>query len=285
MPPGKQVPLRIYTPEFWINFYRSLTENALHALLQVGGILLAYLILRGVLYRLIDGVLARLIVRENRLGLSEERAGRLQTLQGLCKSVVGYVLFFVFGVLFLKALGFDIMPFITTAGVIGLAIGFGAQKLVKDVISGFFIIIDNLFVVGDVITIGAVTGQVQEMGMRVTRLLDTTGRLHLFANGDIGTVANLSRYPVEDFVEIAVGPQANLSQVVAAINAAGTELLARDDHRLKAAPRVAGVTAFSALAITLRVAVVSDPRDLPAEQMRVRAALREALLRANIPLA
>src|SRR5262249_52051065 len=147
----------------------------------------------------IDGVLARLLAHEARLGVSAERTGRLQTLQGLCKSVVGYVLFFVFGVLLLKALGFDIMPFITTAGVIGLAVGFGAQKLVKDVISGFFIIIDNLFVVGDTVTIGTVTGRVEEMGMRVTRLLDTSGKEYLFANGDIGTVTNLSRHPVKDF--------------------------------------------------------------------------------------
>src|SRR5947209_1500285 len=131
--------LDIWKREFWMDLWHRRTIDALHALLQVAGIILVYLLLRTFLYRLIDGILARLLARETRLGASEERAARLQTLQGLCRSVVGYVLFFVFGILFLQAIGLNIMPFITAAGVIGLAIGFGAQKLVKDVITGFFI--------------------------------------------------------------------------------------------------------------------------------------------------
>jgi small-conductance mechanosensitive channel len=285
MPAKTKASQSIFTPEFWIGFWQRLTDNALHSLLQIGGIVLAYLVLRAFLYRLIDGILARLLAHETRIGVTEERAGRLQTLQGLCKSVVSYVLFFVFGILFLKAIGFDIMPFITTAGVIGLAIGFGAQKLVKDVISGFFIIIDNLFVVGDTVTIGAVTGQVQEMGMRVTRLLDANGRVYLLSNGDIGTVVNLSRHPVEDMIEINVAASADLNRVIRTIDAKGKALFKPGDHHLKAAPHVLGITAFTAASVTVRVSVVADPRDLLAEQMRVRAAVREALLAAEIPLA
>lgn len=271
--------------EFWINFWNNTADDLLHSLIHIGGVILAYLLLRKLAYSLIDGVLTRVQAAESRLGLTDERIGRLQTLRGLCKSVVSYVLFFVFGVLFLQALGFNIMPFITAAGVVGLAIGFGAQKLVKDVISGFFIVIDNMFVVGDIVTIGAITGQVQEMGMRVTRVLDFTGRLHLISNGDIGTVTNLSRHPVEDFIEINVGAAADLNRVVETINKTGETLFAEPGHHLKAAPHVLGITAFSAASVTVRVAVVSDPRDLPAEQMRVRSALRAALLAAEIPLA
>lgn len=281
----KKEPLHIYSPEFWIAFWRGLTENALHSIIQIGGIVIAYLALRFALNRLIDGLLTRLLAHELRLGVSEERTGRLQTLQGLCKSVVGYVLFFVFGVLLLKALGFDIMPFITTAGVIGLAIGFGAQKLVKDVISGFFIIIDNLFVVGDTVTIGTVTGRVVEMGMRVTRLLDVNGKVYLLSNGDIGTVINLSRNPVEDFIEFNLAANADLNRAIETIRAAGEALFANADHNLKAAPHVLGMTGFTAASITIRVSVVTDPRHLLNEQMNVRAAMREALLQAEIPLA
>jgi small conductance mechanosensitive channel len=271
--------------EFWVTFWNNTADDLLYSIIHIGGVILAYLLLRKLAYSLIDGVLTRVQAAESRLGLTDERAGRLQTLRGLCKSVVGYVLFFVFGVLFLQVLGFNIMPFITAAGVVGLAIGFGAQKLVKDVISGFFIVIDNLFVVGDTVTIGAITGQVQEMGMRVTRVLDFTGRLHLISNGDIGTVTNLSRHPVEDFIEINVGAAADLNKVAETINITGETLFAEPDHHLKAAPHVLGITAFSATSVTVRVAVVSDPRDLPAEQMRVRSALRAALRAAEIPLA
>ena len=275
----------LFTAEFWIAFWRHSTENALHVLVQVAAILLAYFLLSLLINRLIDGVLARLMVRERQLGLSEERAGRLQTMQSLCKSVIAYVMFFVFGVTLLKAVGFDIMPFITTAGVIGLAVGFGSQKLVKDVISGFFIIVDDLFIVGDTVTIGAVTGRIQEMGMRVTRLVDATGKLVIISNGDIGTIINLSRHPVEEFVEIALAAAADLGKAVQVIDSAGKALFESGEHGLKAAPRVLGISALSAASITVRVAVVCDPRDLSIEQMRLRSALRDALAKAEVPLA
>lgn len=276
----------IFSHAFWDREWDKLADGALNATLQIIAIVAAYLALRAVLYRLSDGILGGILAREHRIGVSDERTGRLQTLRGLAKSLIGYVLFFVFGVLLFKAIGFDIMPFITTAGVIGLAIGFGAQKLVKDVISGFFIIIDNVFVVGDTVSIGTVTGQVIEMGMRVTKIQDAAGKVYILANGDIGTVTNLSRHPVEDFIEVTIAPAADLGRVYETIDTAGKTLFAQvDTHHLKAAPHILGISAFSATVVTLRIGVTSDPRDLPAEQMRVRAAIRDALLTAQIPLA
>ena len=276
----------IFSHAFWIREWDKLADNALSSALQILAIIVAYLLLRAVLYRLSDGILSGILAREHRMGISDERTGRIQTLRGLAKSLIGYVLFFVFGILLFKAIGFDIMPFITTAGVIGLAIGFGAQKLVKDVISGFFIIIDNVFVVGDTVSIGTVTGQVIEMGMRVTKIQDAAGNVYILANGDIGTVTNLSRHPVEDFIEVTIAPAADLGRVYETIDTAGKTLFAQvDTHHLKAAPHILGISAFSATVVTLRIGVTSDPRDLPAEQMRVRAAIRDALLTAQIPLA
>ena len=252
---------------------------------KIVAIVLVYFLLGFLINRLIDGLLSRVLLREKELGLTPERARRLQTLQSLFKSTVGYVLFFVFGVTLLKALGFDIMPFITTASVIGFAVGFGSQKLVKDVISGFFILVDDLFIEGDTVTIGAVTGRVQEMGMRVTRLVDSSGKLVIFANGDIGTITNLSRYPVEEFIDVAVGAASDLNRAIGVINETGAALFESEDHHLKAAPRVLGVTALTAASVTVRVSVVCEPRELPIEQMRLRAALREALAKAEIALA
>ncbi len=280
-----QAVVKLFNRQFWIDFWNDITTKALHSLIEISGIVLAYLILRIALTRLIDEVLARILAQEKRLGLSDERTARLQTLQGLTKSVLNYLLFFVFGALFLNALGFNIVPIITTAGVVGLAVGFGAQKLVKDVISGFFIVVDNLYVVGDTVTIGTITGQVQGMGMRVTRILDFNGRLHLISNGDIGTVTNLSRHPVEDFIEVNLGATADLNKAIKIINQQGEALFASEEHHLHAAPHVVGISAFSATSVTVRIMVVSDPRDLPVEQMRVREVMRAALLAAEIPLA
>lgn len=278
----KRTP-NVFDRDFWIRFWRGLTENALHSLLQILVLMAAYFILRAVLFHSIDSVLTRLVAHEMRRGITEDRAGRLQTLRSICKSVLGYILFFVFGVLGLKALGLDIMPFITTASVMGIAIGFGAQKLVKDSISGFFMIIDNQFVVGDIVTISAVTGRVQEMGMRITTLVDATGRVHMFSNGDITTVANLSRNPLIDFIEINVDASADLNRVLSVINTAGERLLEEAKGQLHAPPAVQGLSAVTATAITVRVSVTASPLDLASEQMRVRAVIRDALVAADLP--
>ena len=276
---------KVLTTAFWIEFWHETAKDIVHGAVRIVGIFIAYAVIRSLLFHVIDGLLARLLAHDLRRGGTEDRAARLQTLQGLSKSVVGYVLFFVLGILILGAVGIPILPFITSASVIGIAVGLGAQKLFKDVISGFFIVVDNMYTVGETITVGTITGEVQELGMRVTRLLDTSGKTHLLSNGDIGTVTNLSRHPILDFVEVNVGAAANLNKVVEVSNGVGDALFAQQEHRLKSAPYVLGITAFTALAVTIRVSVCTEPAQLTAEQMRVRAALRAAYETAEIPIA
>ena len=277
----------IFKPDFWVNFWSLLTEHALYSLVQIVALIALYLLTRAATLRVLDAVLIGLLSRESRGGFSEERISRLKTLQGLGRSIVSYTLFFLFGALILQAVGFNIIPLLTTASVVGVAIALGAQKLFKDVISGFFLIVDNLFVVGDTVTIGGVTGSTLEIGMRVTRILDSTGRLHLFANGDIGTVVNLSRYPVEDFIEIGIAPTADLNLALKTLSDAGQTLFSPEQTQtiFRAAPAVLGLSAVSATAYTARVSVVAAPRDLPQAQMDARRALRDALAAAAIPLA
>lgn len=284
---------KIFTAAFWIDFWHETAREFIHGAVQVAGILIAYILIRTLLYRIIDGVLVRLIGHESRIVISDERAGRLQTLQGLSKSIIGYVLFFVVGIMVLGAVGIPILPFVTSASVIGIAVGLGAQKLFKDVISGFFIVVDNLYGVGETITVGTITGEVQELGMRVTRLVDASGKTHLISNGDIGTVTNLSRHPIVDFIEINVGPTADLNKVIEVTKRAGELLCPEADervtptnpHGLKSAPKVLGITAFTSTSVTVRVSVVTDPDRLLESQMQVRAALREAYLAEEIPIA
>ena len=249
-------------------------------------IVAVYLVLRFLITNLLDGILKHFLNQHSHdEGVRIERNGRLRTLRGLGKSVSEYVLLFVFGTLLMKAAGFDIMPFVTTAGVIGLAIGFGSQKLVKDVISGFFIIADGLFVVGDEVKIGEATGRVLDLGMRVTKIQDANGKVYLISNGDIGMITNLSRNPVEDFIEIALSPEADLSVAENCIVETGEKLMAEEGNWLKSPPKLLGTSAFNALSTTIRIAVVTNPRHLVAEQMRVREAIRLALKEAKTPLA
>ncbi len=246
----------------------------------------AYLGLRLFIVKIIDGIIAHFLNRhsENE-GVKAERHGRLRTVRGLIKSVAEYVLLFVFGTLVMKAAGFDIMPFVTTAGVIGLAIGFGSQKLVKDVISGFFIIVDGLFVVGDEVKIGEATGRVMDLGMRVTKIQDPNGRVYLLSNGDIGMITNFSRNRVEDFIEVILEHSADMAEVGQVIAEVGAKLVAEEGNRLESVPKLLGTSAFTSLAVTIRIAVVANPRYLGVEQMRVREAMRVAFKEAKVSIA
>jgi Small-conductance mechanosensitive channel len=187
--------------------------------------------------------------------------------------------------MFLQALSVDVTGIITTAGIGGLAIGFGAQKLVKDVISGFFLIIEDQFAVGDFVTIGAATGTVEEIDLRITRLRDETGRLWIISNGDITIVTNHSLAPVESFVEIGVAPTADVKEAERILNEAGQEMTSDPDYRLTRTPRTLGVASFDATRTVIRVEIIAQPSQLTAVQLRAREHFRERLVAAGIAIA
>ncbi|MBI3922596.1 MAG: mechanosensitive ion channel, partial [Armatimonadetes bacterium] len=122
--------------------------------------------------------------------LREASARRSRTILVLAANALKYVLFLVAGITLLGELGVNLSPLLTSAGIAGLAVGFGAQSLVKDVVSGFFIIFEAQFAVGDLVEINGVLGNVEEVGLRITRLKAATGEVRFFPNGSISTVSN-----------------------------------------------------------------------------------------------
>jgi small conductance mechanosensitive channel len=276
---------RYFTVAFWQDFWQQALTTAAARGLRLFAIVVLYLFARLALNRIIDVALARLMARQSALDGGDERLPRLRTLQGLAKSAAGYVLFFVFVVMVLQALTVDVTGIVTSAGILGLAIGFGAQKLVKDVISGFFLIIEDQFAVGDFVTIGTATGTVEEIGTRITRLRDECGRLWILSNGDITIVTNHSRAPVESFVEIAVAPTVDVKEAERVLNEAGEVLKANGDLGLFRAPKSLGVASYDAARTVIRVELVTEPRRLTAVQLRVREVLREKLVAAGIAIA
>jgi small-conductance mechanosensitive channel len=278
--------VRIFIREFWQGLWR---ESDLHALVSTGikalWILLLYWLAKKILHRLIDEALERLVKRSARAQQAEAQANRLRTLQTLVQSIASYVLLFVLVITLLQTFSVNVTGLITTAGIGGLAIGFGAQKLVRDVITGFFLIVEDQFSVGDYVTIGSATGVVEELGMRSTRVRDDQGRLWILSNGDITTVTNHSRAPIQAFIEIGIAATAEIDRAQALINAVGEALYAEPGHGLLAPPKVLGVSAFDGAKTTLRIVVVAEPRTLTKEELRVREAIRQQLVQAGIPLA
>lgn len=277
---------RILDVNFWERFWRTAAETVTTRGIRILTILVVYVLARRLFNRLISGMIARIGAKEvvgNSSGV--ERANRLRTLQGMFLRIADAVLFFVLVIMLLDAMSVNVSGIITTAGISGLAFGFGAQKLVRDVISGLFLILEDQFAVGDYVTIGTTTGVVEELGLRITRLRDDQGRLCILANGDIVSVVNFSRAPLESFIEVGIGIAGDLEKAKGVIAEASDALFRAEGLHLLAVPQFLGVAAYDAAKITLRVSVTAPPRLLPAEQLRVREALYRAFLSAEIPLA
>jgi len=134
----------------------------------------------------------------------EAHRQRVTTLVLLAGSVLKYTVIFVAGVMILRQMGLDPTPILAGAGVVGLAVGFGAQNLVRDVVSGFFIIMEGQYAVGDVVEINGVLGRVEEVGLRVTRIRDAAGELRYFPNGAISTANNYTEDRVSYVVTVPV---------------------------------------------------------------------------------
>ena len=274
------LPGSVFDREFWEG------DTSWMVLADIAKLVIIYLLLRLALYRLIDKVLMPALAHGERR-FDPAHASRIKTLAGLVKSSLNYILNFVFGIMFLRALRLDPIPLLTTASVAGLAVGFGAQKLVKDMISGFFILLENQYGIGDYVTIGAVTGVVEEIGLRTTRIRDDSGKLFILSNGDISQVCNQSRGAVASFIEVGVTVTADVGLVTKIINQAGEEL-AREQPELGLAhaPIVEGLGGMDAAKLTLRVSCpVSVPARLTGAQIALRGLIHQRLAEADIGLA
>src|SRR6266508_1106809 len=176
---------------------------------RVASLLIGFFVLRWLLHKVIDrmvrrtaggtvpGVLARSrratrFVEENLL--SERRQQRAETMASLLKSTATIVLSAMAGVMVLDELGFDILPILASASLVGVALGFGAQTLVKDFLAGIFMIFEDQYGVGDYIDMEKASGTVESVGLRVTRLRDNDGTIWYVRNGEITRVGNHSQH-------------------------------------------------------------------------------------------
>jgi len=274
---------RVFKADFWVDFLQKAGANAMHSVVQTVFIVVLLLVARAVLFRLIDRVMGVIVTREKSAGKAGP-AARARTLGSLLKSVTGYVLVFVAGFMILLAFGLNAWPVVTAASVVGLAVGFGAQKLVRDVISGFFILLENQYAVGEYVTIGSVTGVVEEMGMRTTRIVDEYGRLIMISNGDITQVTNHSRGPLLTSVEVGVAAGADVDTVCKVLREVGGKF-AQERADVLGPFTCDGIAAMDGAKVTLRLVGQVEPSAQQDVQLDLRQRVREALLRNGIEIA
>lgn len=213
-------------------------------------------------------------------------AARAQTiaivLRSICSGVIGaFALIYV-----LSALGLELGPLLAGAGVAGVALGFGAQSLVKDFLSGIFMLIEDQYGVGDVVNLGEASGTVEQVTLRVTRLRDQNGTVWHVPNGQILRVGNMSQQWARAVLDIPVAPHADLERAAAVIAEAaqGVWDMSEAAPDVLEAPEVLGIEYLGPDAATIRV----QGKTRPGAQWRVSRLLRvgiaEALTEAGIDL-
>jgi small conductance mechanosensitive channel len=188
------------------------------------------------------------------------REKRGKTISQLLRSV-GRVLVITIAVLLTLNVFVNIGPILAGAGILGLAVSFGAQSLVKDVISGFFILVENQFAIGDVVEAGGKSGVVERMTLRVVMLRDVEGTLHVVPNGEIKTVSNKTRGWSRAVVDVAIPYSEDVDRAIEIVQDEAATL-SRDEEwapLLDGAPEVWGVEALSDTSATIRMVARTQP--------------------------
>jgi small conductance mechanosensitive channel len=243
-------------PELLTETFGRYAPLILQLLRIVGLIVTVWLV-----FRLIDSALKRVPLTVP-LGASARTTRieqRAETLRRVMRSVAKAVLVVLLGLMISSELGFSLAPVLASVGVAGIAIGFGAQSLVKDVFSGFFILLEDQFGVGDVVRIGEHSGVVEHMTLRVTVLRNLEGEVHVVPNGSIQTVTVLTKDWARAVVDVTVAYKEDLDRVFKALQQVGARLAKDWPDRVTEQPTILGIEKLSADGVTIRMIVRTPP--------------------------
>jgi len=249
----------------------------------IAGLVVLGLVIRWVLFKVVQrvvkqaeaGVLPDRLTDRFASANATRRVQRAKTMGDLLKSIITGVLIAVFGTMILAQVGVNIAPIIASAGIVGVALGFGAQSLVKDFLSGIFMIFEDQYGVGDVINVGDTSGTVEAVSLRVTRLRDVNGTVWYVPNGEILRVGNMSQNWARAVVDVTVGYREDLGKVIRTLHDVADDLWQDDDFRdiIIEQPEVTGVETLGPESLGVRVMVKTEPM----EQWRVARELRSRI--------
>ena len=262
-------------------------------------LLLLGLVIRWVLHRLVDRLVKRaesgvLPARVGRMSLGSlgsarsttsqdlavatRRVQRAKTMGSLLKSIITGIVVAVVGTMMLSELGVNIGPIVASAGIVGVALGFGAQSLVSDFLSGVFMIFEDQYGVGDEIDLGEAIGTVEAVSLRITRLRDVNGTVWYVRNGEIARVGNMSQNWARTVLDINVAYHEDLARVRRVLEDVAHDLWEDEDYKgvIIEEPSVWGVQDLGYDGVTVRVALKTAPLEqwAVAREMRQRIKLR-----------
>jgi small-conductance mechanosensitive channel len=216
----------LLTTDFWAKLLSSTTDWVIKELPGIIIMVIALLIILRVARFSISRLKKALIRKAEKDETVDESEAekRIDTLTGILLGAVRIVLYTVFCIMLLGKFGIDIGPLLASAGILGLAVGFGAQELVRDYISGFFILLEDQLRAGDVAVINGTGGLVENIGLRIISLRDFSGTVHIFQNGKISSLSNMTKDWSAMVFDIGVAYKENVDQVMEIMKQVGDEL-------------------------------------------------------------
>lgn len=253
------------------------------ALVEIAAIagfgLVAFVLLRVGSRVAVERMLARDATRAEPSALdvaAVERENRLRTVQGLAVGVGGALIGIIIALMLLSVFAVDIGPAIAGLGVIGIAVGFGAQTLIRDWLAGIFILVENQYSRGDVVAVAGVAGAVEDFSLRRTVLRDLDGVVHSVPNGTIGVASNLTRLWANVNLNVQIAYESDLEAAIDVLNRLGADLA--DDTewgpKILEAPKVLRVDELADSGVTLKIL----GRVRPGQQWGVTGELRRRIL-------
>ncbi|MGD6856241.1 mechanosensitive ion channel family protein [Bacillus infantis] len=248
----------------------ALAFSAGAAILKLAAIFIIFLIVRAAGGRLISKSFDTFEQREN---ISSARS---QTLKSLTSNVFSYVLIFIVTVTVMQIFGIQATAILAGAGVVGLAIGFGAQGLVSDVVTGFFLLLEKQIDVGDYVTAASFSGIVEQVGLRTTQIRGFDGTLHFVPNREITSLSNHSRGNMRALVDIGISYDDDIDKAIMVLQEACDKVKAGNESIMDG-PNVIGIQSLGSSDVVLRIIAKTQNMEQWGVERELRKALKEAL--------
>lgn len=284
----EKIMKNLFTNEFWETVISNLQEWVIN---ELPGVVIIILVIM-VMFRVVSFSLNRLkrtLVTRSQKSEKDDAAEvekRINTLVGIIKGVMKIVLWVTFLMIILKKFGVDIGPILASAGIIGVAIGFGSQELVRDFISGFFILLENQIRTGDVAVINGTGGLVEKIEMRTITLRDFSGVVHIFQNGKINTMSNMTKEWSAMVFDIGVAYKENVDTVMEVMREVGDSL--QSDEKFKThilePIEIFGLDKFGDSALVIKARIKTKPIQQWTIGREYRKRLKAAFDKQNIEI-
>jgi small-conductance mechanosensitive channel len=268
----------------------AIVSTSLKIALIVGLAFLARFMLHRVVSRVVDGAANARIPRRNppagpTPAAPVRRAQRARTIGSVLRSIISVIVLSIAAIMVLAEFGVDLGPILASAGIVGVAVGFGAQNLVRDFLSGMFMLLEDQYGVGDIVDLGEASGVVEAVGLRITTLRDVNGTVWYVRNGEILRVGNKSQGYAVAVVDVPVAHSADIAEAITLLGHVAEERVAAEDvaaHVLEPV-EVLGVERVGPEGVTLRMTVKVAPGQQWAVQRALNAAVTDAFDDALVP--